>query len=52
MIVTIAAMTLLVSALVWFFGSRELASFHLEVRDYLDKMDKFKDWEAQGGSAD
>lgn len=51
MVFTIAAMTLLVSGLVWFFGARELASFHIEVREYLDRIDKFREWEAGGGGS-
>lgn len=46
LIVAIAAITLLTAALVWFFERFEVARLHTEVATYLDKIDKFKAWEA------
>lgn len=45
-----ALMGLVAAGLVWALERDQLSRLHVEIVDYLEKHDKFKEWEAGGGS--
>ena len=46
MVVVIAAIAICAAGLSWWMQRFELTALHSEIKDYLGKYDKFKEWEA------
>ncbi len=47
LLVLIAAISVLSAGLAWWLQKFELTGLHTEVREYLDKQDRFRKWEAE-----
>ncbi len=51
LIFMVAAISVFSAGLAWWLQRFELTDLHAEVRDYLRKQDRFKQWEAEQDSA-